>query len=136
MTSMGGLGSSLMALVVRELVAKYNSGHFQACCCGRLLEIARQCRMTLYTNFRCYVNFSNSGSLQHLQTMHEQRAHWCACVCVRACVCVCVCVYVCVYVCAGWDEGCLTMHQGEVAKLYIAGHKGYGAQGFSSWGYP
>ena len=37
---------------------------------------------------------------------------------------------------AGWDEGCLTMAQGEVAQLTIAGHKGYGAQGFPAWGYP
>ena len=36
----------------------------------------------------------------------------------------------------GWDEGCLTMRKGEVAKLTIAGHKGYGAQGFPAWGYP
>ena len=28
------------------------------------------------------------------------------------------------------------MAQGEVAKLYIAGHKGYGAGGFPAWGYP
>lgn len=36
----------------------------------------------------------------------------------------------------GWDEGCLTMKKGEVAKLTIAGHKGYGDRGFSAWGYP
>ncbi|XP_062504588.1 uncharacterized protein LOC134181342 [Corticium candelabrum] len=34
----------------------------------------------------------------------------------------------------GWDEGCLTMCQGEVARLTIAGYKGYGAQGFPAWG--
>ncbi|KAI0210737.1 Peptidyl-prolyl cis-trans isomerase FKBP12 [Lamellibrachia satsuma] len=37
---------------------------------------------------------------------------------------------------AGWDEGCLTMKKGEVAKLTIAGHKGYGDRGFSAWGIP
>jgi FKBP-type peptidyl-prolyl cis-trans isomerase len=36
----------------------------------------------------------------------------------------------------GWDEGCLTMSEGEVAQLTIAGYKGYGAQGFPAWGYP
>jgi len=35
---------------------------------------------------------------------------------------------------AGWDEGCLTMVKGEVSRLTIAGHKGYGAQGFPAWG--
>lgn len=35
---------------------------------------------------------------------------------------------------AGWDEGCLTMKQGEIARLTIAGHKGYGPQGFPAWG--
>jgi FKBP-type peptidyl-prolyl cis-trans isomerase len=34
----------------------------------------------------------------------------------------------------GWDEGCLTMSEGEVAQLTIAGYKGYGAQGFPAWG--
>jgi len=38
--------------------------------------------------------------------------------------------------CAGWDEGCLTMRQGETSRLAIAGHKGYGPQGFPAWGYP
>ena len=37
---------------------------------------------------------------------------------------------------AGWDEGCLTMRQGETSRLAIAGHKGYGPQGFPAWGYP
>ena len=37
---------------------------------------------------------------------------------------------------AGWDEGCLTMCEGEVAMLYIASYKGYGASGFPAWGYP
>jgi len=37
---------------------------------------------------------------------------------------------------AGWDEGCLTMRQGESSRLRIAGHKGYGPQGFPAWGYP
>ena len=36
----------------------------------------------------------------------------------------------------GWDEGCLTMRQGETSRLRIAGHKGYGPQGFPAWGYP
>ncbi|XP_014668839.1 PREDICTED: peptidyl-prolyl cis-trans isomerase FKBP12-like [Priapulus caudatus] len=35
---------------------------------------------------------------------------------------------------AGWDEGCLQMRKGEVARLTIAGHKGYGASGFPAWG--
>ncbi|XP_064389395.1 uncharacterized protein LOC135337391 [Halichondria panicea] len=34
----------------------------------------------------------------------------------------------------GWDEGCMTMKLGEVAKITIAGHKGYGANGFPAWG--
>ena len=37
---------------------------------------------------------------------------------------------------AGWDEGCLTMRQGEVAKLTIDHHKGYGEGGFPAWGIP
>ncbi|KAK2190240.1 hypothetical protein NP493_85g02017 [Ridgeia piscesae] len=37
---------------------------------------------------------------------------------------------------AGWDEGCMTMKKGEIAKLTIAGHKGYGAKGFPAWGIP
>ena len=36
----------------------------------------------------------------------------------------------------GWDEGCLTMKRGEIAKISIAGYKGYGASGFPAWGYP
>ncbi|EDV28067.1 Peptidyl-prolyl cis-trans isomerase FKBP12 [Trichoplax sp. H2] len=36
----------------------------------------------------------------------------------------------------GWDEGCLTMAVGEVARITIAGYKGYGAQGFPAWGIP
>ncbi|XP_064389393.1 uncharacterized protein LOC135337389 [Halichondria panicea] len=36
----------------------------------------------------------------------------------------------------GWDEGCMTMKRGEVAKFLIAGHKGYGDEGFPSWGIP
>ncbi|CAH1793688.1 unnamed protein product [Owenia fusiformis] len=35
---------------------------------------------------------------------------------------------------AGWDQGCLTMKQGEIAKLTIRGDKGYGTQGFPAWG--
>ncbi len=30
----------------------------------------------------------------------------------------------------------MTMRQGEVAKIAIAGYKGYGASGFPAWGYP
>lgn len=40
------------------------------------------------------------------------------------------------FVFPGWDEGCMTMSEGEIAKLTIPSHKGYGASGFSSWGYP
>jgi FKBP-type peptidyl-prolyl cis-trans isomerase len=35
---------------------------------------------------------------------------------------------------SGWDEGCLTMAKGEIARLKLAPHKGYGAQGFPAWG--
>jgi len=41
-----------------------------------------------------------------------------------------------IFTVAGWDEGCLTMRVGEKARLTIAGHKGYGPQGFPAWGYP
>jgi len=41
-----------------------------------------------------------------------------------------------VFTVLGWDEGCMTMKKGEIAKLTIAGHKGYGAKGFPAWGYP
>ncbi|XP_066292196.1 uncharacterized protein [Branchiostoma lanceolatum] len=34
----------------------------------------------------------------------------------------------------GWDEGCLSMHKGEIAKLTIDSKKGYGASGFPAWG--
>ncbi|XP_072044523.1 uncharacterized protein [Amphiura filiformis] len=34
----------------------------------------------------------------------------------------------------GWDEGCLSMRNGEIARLFIASHKGYGQGGFSAWG--
>ncbi|GIY08950.1 peptidyl-prolyl cis-trans isomerase FKBP12 [Caerostris darwini] len=34
----------------------------------------------------------------------------------------------------GWDEGCLTMPYGEVARIHIRSDKGYGSQGFPSWG--
>ncbi len=30
----------------------------------------------------------------------------------------------------------MTMKLGEVAKITIAGYKGYGANGFPAWGYP
>ncbi|CAH3016684.1 unnamed protein product [Porites evermanni] len=36
----------------------------------------------------------------------------------------------------GWDEGCLKMQQGEVAKLTIPSEKGYGSSGFPAWRYP
>lgn len=36
----------------------------------------------------------------------------------------------------GWDQGCLTMKLGEIAKLTIPGKLGYGAGGFTAWGYP
>lgn len=36
----------------------------------------------------------------------------------------------------GWDQGCLTMKLGEIAKLTIPGELGYGAGGFPAWGYP
>lgn len=35
---------------------------------------------------------------------------------------------------AGWDEGCLSMKHGEISKLTIQGHKGYGPRGFPAWG--
>ncbi|GFT54738.1 peptidyl-prolyl cis-trans isomerase FKBP12 [Nephila pilipes] len=34
----------------------------------------------------------------------------------------------------GWDEACLTMQLGEVAKILIRSDKGYGCQGFPAWG--
>ncbi|PRD22791.1 UNVERIFIED_CONTAM: Peptidyl-prolyl cis-trans isomerase FKBP12 [Trichonephila clavipes] len=34
----------------------------------------------------------------------------------------------------GWDEACLTMQLGEVAKILIRSDKGYGSQGFPAWG--
>ena len=37
---------------------------------------------------------------------------------------------------SGWDEGCLTMCLGEIAKLTIPAEKGYGNSGFPAWGYP
>jgi len=40
------------------------------------------------------------------------------------------------FIAVGWDEGCLTMRQGESSRLTIAGYKGYGDQGFPAWGYP
>lgn len=36
----------------------------------------------------------------------------------------------------GWDEGCLTMKKGEIAKFNIASRKGYGARGFAAWRIP
>ncbi|XP_035223650.1 peptidyl-prolyl cis-trans isomerase FKBP12-like [Stegodyphus dumicola] len=34
----------------------------------------------------------------------------------------------------GWDEACLTMQQGEIARISIRSDKGYGSQGFPAWG--
>ncbi len=34
----------------------------------------------------------------------------------------------------GWDQGCLGMKVGEIRKLEIPGHEGYGAGGFPAWG--
>lgn len=34
----------------------------------------------------------------------------------------------------GWDQGCLGMKIGEIRKLEIPGHEGYGAGGFPAWG--
>lgn len=34
----------------------------------------------------------------------------------------------------GWDEACLTMQHGEIAKIHIRSDKGYGSQGFPAWG--
>lgn len=34
----------------------------------------------------------------------------------------------------GWDEACLTMQLGEIAKILIRSDKGYGSQGFPQWG--
>ncbi|XP_020630711.1 peptidyl-prolyl cis-trans isomerase FKBP12-like [Orbicella faveolata] len=36
----------------------------------------------------------------------------------------------------GWDEGCMTMSKGEIAKLTIPAAKGYGSRGFPAWGIP
>ena len=36
----------------------------------------------------------------------------------------------------GWDQGCLGMKLGEVRKLRIPAHEGYGASGFPAWGIP
>merc|ERR1712227_783669 len=35
---------------------------------------------------------------------------------------------------AGWDEGCMTMRQGETSRITVAGYKGYGERGFPAWG--
>ncbi|EGD79510.1 FKBP-type peptidyl-prolyl cis-trans isomerase [Salpingoeca rosetta] len=34
----------------------------------------------------------------------------------------------------GWDEGCMTMQKGEVARLTVPGPMAYGPQGFPAWG--
>ena len=36
----------------------------------------------------------------------------------------------------GWDQGCLGMKIGEVRKLRIPAHEGYGANGFPAWKIP
>ena len=36
----------------------------------------------------------------------------------------------------GWDQGCLGMKLGEIRKLKIPAHEGYGANGFPAWGIP
>lgn len=36
----------------------------------------------------------------------------------------------------GWDQGCLGMQVGEVRKLVIPDHEGYGSGGFPAWGIP
>lgn len=36
----------------------------------------------------------------------------------------------------GWDKGCLGMNIGEVRKLVIPAHEGYGANGFPAWKIP
>ncbi|XP_046856506.1 peptidyl-prolyl cis-trans isomerase FKBP12-like [Xenia sp. Carnegie-2017] len=37
---------------------------------------------------------------------------------------------------AGWDEGCLTMKEGEKARLVLQAHKAYGTTGFPAWNIP
>jgi len=34
------------------------------------------------------------------------------------------------------DEGIQTMKKGELGRLYIEPHKGYGSKGFPTFGYP
>jgi len=36
----------------------------------------------------------------------------------------------------GWDQGCLGMKIGEIRKLEIPPHEGYGASGFPAWKIP
>ena len=36
----------------------------------------------------------------------------------------------------GWDQGCLGAQLGEVRKLSIPAHEGYGENGFPAWGIP
>lgn len=43
-------------------------------------------------------------------------------------------IYLCFSFILGWDEACLTMQQGEIAKILIRSDKGYGSQGFPAWG--
>lgn len=37
---------------------------------------------------------------------------------------------------SGMDEGIMTMKRGELGRLYIEPHKGYGSKGFPTFGYP
>jgi len=36
----------------------------------------------------------------------------------------------------GWDEGMMSMKQGEKANLHMSADYGYGASGFPAWGIP
>ncbi|EKX33128.1 hypothetical protein GUITHDRAFT_81737 [Guillardia theta CCMP2712] len=36
----------------------------------------------------------------------------------------------------GWDQGCLGMALGEIRRLDIPAHEGYGASGFPAWKIP
>jgi len=36
----------------------------------------------------------------------------------------------------GWDEGMMTMKEGEKAKLHMSADYGYGEKGFQAWGIP
>ena len=36
----------------------------------------------------------------------------------------------------GWDDGCLSMKEGEKARFTLSSDKAYGKSGFPAWGYP